>query len=157
MININCDLCGKVEESLSRALIEGVELNVCSNCTKFGKVLAPAKRPAPKTPEARIQKQVEEKEEKIELLVEGYADIIKKRRESIGLAQKDFAKKVNEKESLIHHIETGTFVPSLYIAKKLEKALGVRLIEEYEEKPETGRKNKSEGMTLGDFINTAKK
>ena len=155
MITINCDLCGKVDERLNRVLIEGIELNVCSACSKFGKVLAPVHRPSPKEQHKQFQKQMQaqEKEEKVELLVENYADIIKKRRESIGLTQKDFANKINEKESIIHKIETGAFEPQLALAKKLEKALGIRLIEEYEEKHEAHKKNKEEGFTLGDFIN----
>lgn len=150
MIKINCDLCGKTEERLSRALIEGVELNVCPACSKFGEVLAPVKKFVLKSPSRKAP--VEEKEEKIELLVEGYADIIKKKRELIGLTQKDFAKKINEKESIVHKIETGIFEPSLSFAKKLEKALGVKLIEEHEEKHEAIKRKKFEGFTLGDFI-----
>ncbi len=150
MIKINCDLCGRIEERLNRALVEGVELNVCSACSKFGKVLAPVKKFVPKIPARK--EPVEEKEEKIELLVEGYSDIIKKKREAIGLTQKDFAKKINEKESIVHKIEVGAFEPSLALAKKLEKELGVKLIEEHEEKHETFKRKKEEGFTLGDFI-----
>lgn len=155
MIRINCDLCGKVDERLSRTLIEGVELHVCSACSKFGKVLAPVKRYTPKEHHKMMQK-MEEKEEKVDLLAEGYADIIKKRRESMGLTQKDFANKINEKESTIHKIEIGALEPSLYLAKKLEKALGVKLIEEYEEMHETLKSKKGEGFTLGDFIRIKK-
>ncbi len=148
MIRINCDLCGKVDERLNRALIEGVELNVCSECSKFGKILVPIKRNIRKEP----IKKFPPKEEKIELLVEDYAEIIKKKRESMGLTQKEFANKLNEKESTIHNIETGTIEPSLSLAKKLEKVLGVKLIEEYMEKQETRKNKKIEGFTLGDFI-----
>ena len=158
MIKINCDLCGKVDERLNRALIEGVELNVCSACSKFGKIIAQIHRPSPKEQHKQFQKnmRVKEKEEKVELLVEGYADIIKKRRESMSLSQKDFANKINEKESTIHKIETGALEPSLHLAKKLGKALGVKLIEEYEERHESFKGGKEEGFTLGDFIKIKK-
>lgn len=151
MIRINCDLCGKVEERLHRAIIEGVELNVCSGCSKFGKVLSTKEIFSKKT----IVK-AEPKEEKIELLVENYADIIKKKRESMGLTQKDFANKINEKETTIHKIETGTLTPPLPLAKKLEKILGIKLIEEYLEKQESFKRAKAEGFTLGDFIKIKK-
>ncbi len=155
MIKINCDLCGKVDENLSRALIEDVELNICSDCSKFGKVIGPIKKLVSKiilkTPVV-----IEEKEEKIKLLVEDYANIIKKKRESMSISQKDFARKINEKESLVHKIETGIFEPSLALARKLEKALGIKIIEEYEEKHETLKTKKTEGFTLGDFINVKK-
>ena len=159
MIKINCDLCGKVDENLNRTLIEGVELDVCNECGKFGKVIAPVKRYTPKEQHKMMQRAQENqtpKEEKIEILVENYADLIKKKRESLGLSQKDFALKMNEKESTIHHIETGTFEPSLELAKKLEKTLVIKLIEEYEEKHESAKRKSEEGFTLGDFIKTKK-
>ncbi len=152
MIRINCDLCGKVDESLNRTLIENVELNVCSACSKFGKVLEPIKRPSAKEQHKQLIRLHDEKEGKIELLVEDFAEIIKKRRESIGLTQKDFAKKINEKESTVHNIETGAMEPQLSLARKLEKILGVKLVEEHEERHENIKKQKGEGFTLGDFI-----
>ena len=156
MIKINCDLCGKATESLAKTIIEGVQLDVCSDCAKFGKVIATIKRPDAKEQHKQYIKQQQAKEEEIELLVENYADIIKKRRESMGLTQKDFANKINEKASAIHKIETGALEPPLYLAKKLEKALGIKLIERHEEKFESSRKNKVEGFTLGDFIKIKK-
>lgn len=158
MININCDLCGKSDEMLSMALIEGVELAVCPACSKFGKVIAPVKRYSPKEQHKQLQKQAQpqEKAEKMELLVKDYPNIIKKSRESIGLTQKDFANRINEKESIIHKIETGSFEPSLPLAKKLEKALGIKLVEEHEERHESFKRKKEEGFTLGDFIRIRK-
>lgn len=134
-----------------KTLIEGVELSVCSGCSKFGKVLAHVKSHAAIEP---IRKQA--KEEKIELLVENYAEIIRKRRESLGLTQRDFAGKINEKEATIHKIETKALEPSLALAKKLEKALGVKLVEEHEEKPKPFKKRSIESFTLGDFIKIKK-
>ena len=150
MIKINCDLCGKTETALNRAIIEGVQLDVCTECAKFGKVIA-IKRPNAKEQIKQIAKQ-QEKEERIELLVENYAEIIKKKREEIGLTQKEFANRINEKESIMHKIETGSFEPQLGLAKKLERFLGVKLIERHEEKFENPKKKRIEGFTLGDFI-----
>lgn len=156
MIKINCDLCGKTETNLSRAIIEGVELTVCSDCGKFGKVLAPVKRYSAKEQHKMAQK-AEEKSEKMEILAENYPEIIKKRRESMGLSQKDFALRINEKESTVHHIETGSFTPPIQMARKLEKVLGVKLVEDYEERHEAHGKGKREqGFTLGDFIKIKK-
>ena len=148
-------MCGKVEENLNRALIENVELSVCNDCSKFGKVLAPVKRYSPKEQHKMILKSQQNhapKEEKMEILVENYAELIKKRRESMNLSQKDFALKLNEKESTIHHIETETFEPPLGMARKLEKFLGIKLVEEYEEKHQLQKTKRDGGFTLGDFI-----
>ena len=155
MIKINCDLCGKVEDNLVKTKIEGVELEVCSACSKFGKVIAPVHRPSPKEQHRQFQKQIkaQEKEEKVEILIENYADLIKKKRESLGLSQKDFAARLNEKESTIHHIETGKLEPNLVLARKLERLLGIKIVEEYAENHETIKKGKDTGFTLGDFIN----
>lgn len=150
MIEINCDLCGNVKESLSRSLIEGTELNVCPECSKFGRVLGPVK--ATFIQKARKKTVEEPKEEKMELIVEDYPELIKRRRESMGLSQKDFAAKVNEKESVMHKIETGSVQPSLPLARKLEKVLGIRLVEEHEEGIMKFKKEADAGFTLGDFI-----
>jgi len=156
VIKINCDLCGKVEESLARALIEGVELDVCRACSRFGKIVTPVRRPSPKEQHRQFQKREAPKEEKIELLVENYAEIIKKKRESLGMQQKDFAVKIGEKDSIVHKIETGSFVPQLSLARKIEKFLGVRIVEEHTETHEESRHKKEEGFTLGDFIKAGK-
>ena len=158
MIKINCDLCGKVEESLAKAKIEGVELDVCQACSKFGKVITPIHRPSPREQHMQLQKQsqAKEKEEKTDLLVENHAELIKKKRETLGLNQKDFASRINEKESTIHHIETGKLEPNIVLARKLEKMLGIKIIEEYSEVRETQKKSKDAGFTLGDFIKARK-
>lgn len=153
---MNCDLCGKTEAALNRAVIEGVELSVCSACSKFGKILAPVKRYSPKE-QHKMSLKAAPKEEKIELLAENYPEIIKKRREAMGLSQKDFALRISEKESTVHHIETGHFAPPIEMARKLEKILGVKLVEEHEERHEAhGKSRKEEGFTLGDFIKIKK-
>ena len=54
---------------------------------------------------------------------------IRNKRDELGLKQEDFAKMLNEKESIIHKLETGEFKPSLKLAKKLEKKFGLKLIE----------------------------
>ena len=152
-------MCGKVEENLSRTMIEGVELDVCSQCSKFGKVIAPVKRYSPKEQHKMIQISHPRapKEEKIELLAENYPELVKKKRESMGLSQKDFALRINEKESTLHNIETGHFEPSMEMTRKLEKALGIKLIEMHDDEPLAAeRKKKEGGFTLGDFIRVRK-
>ncbi len=151
-------MCGKPAEDLARALIERVELEVCMDCSKFGKVIAQVRRPSAREQGRQwIKKHAQQpKEEKIELIVEDYAELIKKKRESLGLSQKDFAVKINEKESLVHKIETGAFEPPIALAKKLEKILHVKLIEGHDEKFVNSRSEKGAGFTLGDFIRLKK-
>lgn len=152
MIRINCDLCGKVDELLLKAVVESVELNLCPACSKFGKVIGHVKKEIPRA----VQKKIQPEEEKVELLVEDYAKIIKNKRESMGLSQKDFALRINERESTVHKIETGAFTPPISLAKKLEKILGVKITEQHEERHGLAKERKVEGFTLGDFIKIKK-
>ena len=83
----------------------------------------------------------------------------------------DFAKKINEHKSLVHQVESEHIKPNILLARKLEHALHIKIVEEVKsEKYEasdgdkhlnsTGRittKPKSEGLTFGDMINFKKK
>lgn len=155
VVKINCELCGKKEENLLKAIIESVELNVCRECGKFGKVIGFVRKPEAKGKKAVFSAPIQ-KEEKSELLVESFHEIIKKKREFLGLSQKDFALKINEKESLVHKIETDSFEPNLALARKIERFLGIKIVEEYKESFERPKQAKDAGFTLGDFIRIRK-
>lgn len=148
-----CDMCGSPGK-LFKTIVEGTELSVCQECSRFGKVVGVIEqstaRPAAKTESKEPETEV------MELLVEDYAEKIRKRRESLGLNQKEFAKKLNEKESLIQKIESGHFEPSIGLAKKISRILQIKLVEEYEERHEKQHRPKAEGFTLGDFIKIKK-
>lgn len=160
-----CAMCGK-DAPLVLAEIEGTELKVCGSCSKFGKVI---RRLPPEKTARDIKKEQKKQEpgasappilsekEVVEIVVKECGAIIRAKREKMGLKQKEFAKMVNEKESLIQNIETGRFIPSLGLAKKLEKFLKVRLIEEYEDSGYSTQKQKDEGLTLGDLVEIKKR
>ena len=52
---MQCDLCGK-EDELYLALIEGTELNVCKNCSKFGKIIKKIIRETKEIKEKEVKK-----------------------------------------------------------------------------------------------------
>lgn len=160
MIEINCDLCGKTTEQTFKTQIEGVDLGVCKDCSKFGKVISEVRRPSAKEQIEKIKKkheaQRQERNEPVTLIVEDYSSLIKKKRESMNLSQKDFALKINEKESVIRNIETGSFEPPIELAKKIEKFLRIKLVEDYEENFQKEKSGKKIGFTLGDFIKVKK-
>lgn len=145
-----CELCGK-ETSLFKAAIEGTDMLVCSNCAKFGQIKEMPQAPAAFKNFSRASLP-EPALETAETIVSDFAKKIRQAREKLCLNQEDFAKKINEKESLLHKLETGAFEPSLPLARKLEKLLSIKLIEKFEEKKVTFAKESSESMTLGDFI-----
>jgi len=155
---MQCEMCGKDVEEFYRTRIEGTILNVCKSCAAHGEVLKEI-RPEPKKD---IKKQVVEnpsKPEIIEELVEGYAEKIKNKRERLDLKQEELAKKINEKESIIQKIESGHFAPSVELARKLERFLGIKLIEEVEEGKliVSPKPSSSDEFTLGDFVKVRKK
>lgn len=137
-------MCGK-ETELVTALIESAELKVCINCARFGNVL---KKPVIKE---KIKSAKPEKEI-IESIIPDYNKVIKSARERLGLTQEDFAKKVNERESVIAQFESGHLKPTIIIARKLEKLLNINLVEELEITHNKTAGIKSEGLTLGDII-----
>lgn len=149
---MNCEMCGTSGELL-RAVIEDAELKVCSNCSMFGKVIGKVMTAMPDKHEKHLPK----KDEKILAIVENYGGLIKQKREQLKLSQKDFAKKLAVKESLIRKIEVGAVEPDIELALKLEKLMGLKLIKEKEEETITIPKTKMDELTVGDFIKVRKK
>ncbi len=150
-----CDMCS-AKGRLYKVKVEGAELTLCKDCSKFGEVIGQVQQES----ESFNKKQktiINEGPELIEILSEDYADKIKKKRESLGLSQKDFAEKLNEKESIIQKLENWHLEPSIDLAKKIEKSLGLKILEQYEEKHEKQNNKGSMGtFTIGDFIKIKK-
>lgn len=55
--------------------------------------------------------------------------MIKKRREEMGLSQEQLANKLQEKKNLIAKIEREEIKPDKHTARKIEKLMGVRILE----------------------------
>jgi uncharacterized protein (TIGR00270 family) len=146
---MHCELCGK-DAQLFIALVEGTQLKVCTQCSTFGKVLR--KDALTQIPQAKMA--VQRQPASIERIVDDYAKRIKTAREKYGLGQQDFAKMLSIKESFLHKVETGTFEPPLDIARKLEKALHIVLVETREEGTTASLKKErtNDGLTIGDIL-----
>ena len=156
---MQCDMCGKDDE-LYKAMIEGVELTVCEKCARFGKILRKIKTEQEKPKQKNTTQKlvlVKEEKEMIETVVEDYADRIKRKREKIGLKQEELAQKISEKESIILKIENGKMVPPIKLARKLEKFLEIKLVEEEEDEsnPDVPKGTGGE-LTIGDMIKVKK-
>ncbi|HNU62241.1 MAG TPA: multiprotein bridging factor aMBF1, partial [Methanofastidiosum sp.] len=146
--------------------VEGASVKVCDKCSRFGTdrqswskfgkgpigsdgVVLPSK---PRMSGGSIRR----KEEYI--LVDDYHLVIKDAREAKGWSQKDLARKMNEKESIIHHIETEGFALSNELIQKLEKILDIKLKEKSDEGIDiTKSKQNSKETTIGDIIKIKKK
>ena len=143
-----CEMCGK-EAELYKAVIEGTELSVCEKCGKFGKVI----KRVQEFNTSSVKKNTVKEPEVVEVLVADFSQKIKLTREKLGFNQIDFARKINERESVLHKIETGHYKPPVEVAKRYERILNIKLVEKIiQESVEHIPKSKSAGLTLGDFI-----
>lgn len=160
---MGCDMCGK-EGPRRNVFIEGTEMSVCKVCQKFGKPATVSKKPSfakkdfKNSKRPAFEKPTTPRKEKLFIVVEDYADIIKSKREELKLTQEELAEKLNEKLSILQKVEAGNFRPNIPMAKKLEKFFKVKLVESHvEEHKAAPRKAKSEGFTLGDMIKIKKR
>ena len=144
-----CEICGR-ESLLSRTKIENTELLVCGSCSTFGKVIK-TNIEEPEVPKARKPQIYNET---VEIIPEGYGKKVKDARTWAGLNQKEFAFKLSEKESVINKIESEHLMPTLELAKKIERLCEIKIIESYKEekKPEDNINFRDGGLTIGDII-----
>ena len=142
-------MCGK-ETGLVLAEIEKVEMKVCQNCAKYGVIRRRAD-------EVRVSSKKMHHEPAFRV-TDNYASILRQAREKQGLSQEDFARYLQERESIVAKWEQGKMQPSVDIARRLERILGLSLVvEDVEQAFEKEKNSKPEGFTLGDFMKVRKK
>ncbi len=130
-----CEICGKTVDKTKKVKIDRVVLEVCNQCAVFGESVEDSTMPtssAVKTQRIFSQKTQKKPEDVVKedyVLVDNYPEIVRKARQQIGIEQKDLAKMINEKQSVISKIESGSFQPDDAIVKKLERALKINLRE----------------------------
>ncbi|MBI3032244.1 TIGR00270 family protein [Candidatus Woesearchaeota archaeon] len=155
---MECEMCGK-QGKLFVTSLEGTYMNLCATCTKFGKTLKPFQKLSEQTKNQSplVSRPQFPQEEHVEVIVENYAQLIKEKREKLGLKQEDLAKKLAERVSLIQKLESGTFEPSLALSRKLEKYLEMKLVEQHTESHGIQKRSSSSVLTIGDMLNLKKK
>jgi putative transcription factor len=149
-----CDMCSSPDKT-HKIELEGSILNVCKNCASYGKVIKTYSKPVKQKKKTTTEEKAPVKEtETIQRTVKNYHTLIKNAREQMGLKQEELAKKLAEKESIIHKLESKSIRPSRELARKLEKFLKIKLVEELEMKPGQFKKEKStnKALTIGDLI-----
>ena len=152
----SCELCGK-STTLLATEIEGVVLKVCSKCSAHGRVKRNSNNFASQPHYQSVSKALP-KEEVEETLVFNFSSILRDKREKLSLSQEDFAKLINERESIVAKWEQGSLSPSIIRARALEKKLKITLVKQQELKPMEKEKNRvSKELTLGDFIKYTKR
>ncbi|PIN76435.1 TIGR00270 family protein [Candidatus Woesearchaeota archaeon CG10_big_fil_rev_8_21_14_0_10_36_11] len=147
-----CEMCGR-EGDILKAEVEGVELNVCFGCSKYGSVK--------KRGYASISRSFEKhssKEEPSFQVVHNFASLLRSYRERNSMTQEDFAKFLNERESVVAKWESGSLKPRIDTARVLERKLNIRFVEmDTETKQVDTKKKVSHEFTLGDFIKVRKR
>ncbi|MFZ2456559.1 MAG: multiprotein bridging factor aMBF1 [Candidatus Altiarchaeia archaeon] len=164
---MQCETCGKHFIEGKKVKIEGCVAVCCNECARYGQVVGeirphvePPKKPAPapvSKPVPSLSK-VLDSELSVPTLKEEYGKLIKDAREKRGLKMEDFAKMLNEPESLMHRIESGKFEPADALAHKIESALHIKLFEKSSSMILAGgRHGASKDLTLGDVVVVKKK
>jgi len=156
-----CELCGKDVARTRTVSIEGSILSVCNECARFGTEPSgpvPARRlgnPVVAEGLERRQRRLTERDvyamAPAEELVPDFGMRIRHAREARGWKQADLGAKINERASVVAKLETSGMIPTDSLARKLERALEIKL----REKPEpvaTKRQASRAPMTLGDLV-----
>jgi putative transcription factor len=168
LFTLRCEVCGrKIHSEPLRAIIEGAKLTVCTECSKHGKVIAheeldlPTPKAASKTGASRPMSQKRPITARVEItqeLVDGYSNLIRAAREKLLLNHEDLGQKINEKASVLKHIESKKMAPNNLLATKLEHALKIKLLVPITaEKTVAIPKTSNKELTLGDLIEIEQK
>ena len=159
---MDCDMCGR-EQAVLKASVEGTVLSVCNSCSKYGKVVGKVPVAAAAMKKAEKMRMPAEEEE-LEAVVASFGQLVKQKREELGrkredgfMKLEDFAKMIGVKESVLHKMETGTLKPSVEEAKRIGKAIGIKLVEKAEAVEDIVPQPKKDQLTLGDMIKIRKK
>ncbi len=92
------------------------------------------------------------------VLIEGYAEVIRKARQKKRLSQDELAQKVGERISTLQSIEAGRLKPTRKTIRGLERELDISLLEPISPVPlVTMRDRSAPGPTLGDIVKVKKK
>jgi putative transcription factor len=170
--NMQCEMCGEPIRGAPKLVrVEGAELQVCSKCEKFGTEVQQVRRtdlirPTQARPGAAkniaASTAAYRKRDLFDYMegdiVDDYNERIRKARLEKGLSQKDLAMSMKEKEHLIQKIENRDLIPEENVRKKLEKVLGIHLVDAPVDEAEKKVQSKL-APTLGDLtiIRKAKK
>lgn len=151
-------MCGReIKGKKFKVIIEGSEVTVCARCKDLG-VAKPVSRVSQQGVKKVLikKKQTPSKIEFVEELLDDYHIIIKREREKRGWSQKDLAKKIQEKESLIRKIENAEITPEPEVIDKLERLFNIKLREKVPE-VKVDMKKGNLTPTLGDIVVIKKK
>jgi putative transcription factor len=160
---MRCEVCGReILGPPQRRVIEGAKLTVCGKCAQFGSSDWSITRPAPArtpsrgqalpqaAPRPRVRNDVESVEQ-LEL-VEDYGAQIRKARQKLGLSEKDLAKKMQEKESVVKNLEKQELTPDYRLISKIKKYLSIDIVEHIDASKGQILAKPTGAKTIGDML-----
>lgn len=164
---MECEMCGK-KVATRRYMVDKTVMNLGIECSKYGQ---PLDGTAQAGSQAAIHQNLEKRAGRMTsrnvydaqtalVLVDGYGPKIHKAREAKGLTHEQLGNKVSARVPELKHIEAGKLRPGDELIKKLEKELGITLMEAVEgPAPVVSGTNKkpgpSQGLTIGDLLRDA--
>jgi len=162
-----CELCGKDVTFCKKVTIEGVQLEVCTECSKFGiEAKKDTKKDEEESPKPIIAQRLEFREKRSrprdiyssgerEELAENYGARMREARERKGLSLKDLGTRINERVTVLSKVEAGSMRPEDKLVAKIEKELGIKMKEKVAEVV-AAKQTGSRTLTLADLIKMQK-
>ena len=147
-----CELCGRENTGVFNILVSGAQISACGSCSTKRGFTIPSKetnraKTTVKSPNTNFRK--------TRPALEAASDFhirIRRGRESRGMSVEELGKKMNIRAQDLQKYEGGS-VPPDAVAKRLEKELGISILEEIEANdvsPVVKRSNKS--VTIADML-----
>jgi len=161
-----CELCGRECKGGKEAIIDGAKMFVCPDCIKYAEEVVqqePVRMSNPPQPQRLFVKKKQNIERDIykdkgmeKELVTNWNHLIEQARKKKGLTREELGFKIGERTVTIAKLENGDLRPSDQTIAKLEKELGIQLMEEVKSVPTESQTRTQAGFTLGDFIKADK-
>jgi putative transcription factor len=161
-----CELCGRECKGGKEAIIDGAKMFVCPDCIKYAEGVIqqePVRTNNPPQPQRFLKKKTQKIERDIykdkgmeKELVTNWNHLIEQARKKKGLSREELGFKIGERTVTIAKLENADLRPSDQTIAKLEKELGIKLMEEIKNVPTESQTRTQGGFTLGDFIKTEK-
>ena len=152
-----CEICGaKIAGRPYIAEVDGVEMVLCASCylklarSGRARLVRAVEKPT------RVKPKREVRRSRLTSIayevVEDYAERISEARLRRGLTPREVAERLRISEAVYRKIEQGKFKPSLDLARRIERILGVKIVEPVEEIVEEEASGTLEPPTLGDIV-----
>ncbi len=148
---MDCEMCGKKVPHLTKVRVDGALLNVCDSCARFGTPAESIRSSFPRKEAEEPITTVKINQKRIVVppakpssrrrardnienltIVPDYGEIIRSARSRLNMTQDELAAKILERKNVLASIERGDLLPEIKTARKLEKVLGISLVEKEE-------------------------